>query len=487
MSSRQAHFDWQIVNDGDDEGWKRLVAHHIGDPARRVRGWRDRYLNLTTLFLVGTLLAAMAFFVRLYWLAEQEVAEVETELRHTLDLEQWAQEQETQAFSTRLIDDQAAADWRWRMTSESQKGALPFGPQPEAEEIEVEEVQLRDRLALVKVRITVNYGQLGTRSFRAVRFYRETPDGWVRTEPNAAFMGAPRVMESERFIVHFRSRELNAVLAVLPRLDQVYGTIRTNYGLPDQGEKVAVELALADTPFAPTSRVISGQWVVVASPSLLPAPVDYSEEEILYQSVVTSLVDRVRRESRPFHLQPMDSAIALWQLYAAGGLLGAQRDSLVALTMIPDQTNGKNESPNALARVDHCYLYWLLDRTYSASALDHACLLQPRSGPPSTSLSGNLSGLIDGPDFPPDPTGDLYEAGAFGPRPYSALVWELLVSYGVQTYGPGRLPALSSALRDGKAWVDIVPAVYGVPWEKFQAEWFAWLGDQYGLSIEADL
>lgn len=59
---------------------------------------------------------------------------------------------------------------------------------------------------------------------------------------------------------------------------------------------------------------------------------------------------------------------------------------------------------------------------------------------------------------------------------------ETVVEYAVATYGRATLPRLLTALGEQASWRTLLPAVFGVSTEKFEAGWQAYLTARYGDS-----
>ncbi|MBI3959492.1 MAG: hypothetical protein HY328_11855 [Chloroflexi bacterium] len=57
----------------------------------------------------------------------------------------------------------------------------------------------------------------------------------------------------------------------------------------------------------------------------------------------------------------------------------------------------------------------------------------------------------------------------------------LLFEFAVQRYGRERLPDLLAQMRRPITWQTLIPAVFNVLVEEFEAGWRGWLGEEYGL------
>jgi len=62
------------------------------------------------------------------------------------------------------------------------------------------------------------------------------------------------------------------------------------------------------------------------------------------------------------------------------------------------------------------------------------------------------------------------------------LAFAAFFDYTAQRYGTGRLPLLLAELRQPVTWENLIPAVYDVSAEAFEAGWRAWTGEAYGVN-----
>ena len=59
-----------------------------------------------------------------------------------------------------------------------------------------------------------------------------------------------------------------------------------------------------------------------------------------------------------------------------------------------------------------------------------------------------------------------------------------LIEYAVVTYGRERLPALVAGLGQYDTWDMLLPAIYGVSRDEFEAGWQAYLAAHYGVAVD---
>jgi hypothetical protein len=59
-----------------------------------------------------------------------------------------------------------------------------------------------------------------------------------------------------------------------------------------------------------------------------------------------------------------------------------------------------------------------------------------------------------------------------------------VVEYAAAAYGPERIPLFVASLNRHASWETLVPAVFGVSLEEFEAGWQAYLAEHYGISAQ---
>lgn len=74
-----------------------------------------------------------------------------------------------------------------------------------------------------------------------------------------------------------------------------------------------------------------------------------------------------------------------------------------------------------------------------------------------------------------------YRSDLPGATEREGAVSAALIGYATQRYGTGRLPLLLSGLQQPVTWEALIPALFDVSVEEFEAGWQAWLAESYGL------
>lgn len=74
-----------------------------------------------------------------------------------------------------------------------------------------------------------------------------------------------------------------------------------------------------------------------------------------------------------------------------------------------------------------------------------------------------------------------YRSASSGQTERDARVFASLIEYATQKYGAGRLPLLLSELQQPVTWERLIPAVFDVSAAEFEAGWWVWLEEEYGM------
>lgn len=63
----------------------------------------------------------------------------------------------------------------------------------------------------------------------------------------------------------------------------------------------------------------------------------------------------------------------------------------------------------------------------------------------------------------------------------TGLAFGVLIENATARYGEGRLPLFLAALAQRVTWNDLIPGIFDLSVEEFEAGWRVWLGEEYGL------
>jgi hypothetical protein len=419
MGQGQADFSWQVVEKEDE--WEALHRSHTPEDSATagpsgVLGRRLLGLAMAVLLLVA---GAGAY---LHHQGRQGLARVQVELQHTVDREEGVQIHHPVAPNAVL-----PGDARPGHPQEVGVAAPADSTHPTAATAEIQDMELHGDLALVVVVSAEPDKPWLPLPYRQTRTFREGPAGWVPTASRPDLWGPPRTLETEHFRFAFRRRDTAAVVEIAGEVGALYTGLRRDVGLgpPEDGDVLTVEIVPEFVPIPnAVYRFPASQRLVLPSPELLPVPAEQTAAEVLRQMVVGELAGRVLGEM--WGRAPVPDR---WRLLIDGVLLW--------------------HSGDAVAPFDR-YAY------------EREQALQARlvAGPPL-----RLDELL----YPPgSPMSEIIPA-------HLPMAARTLIEYVVDGYGRERLPALVEGLRHYDTWEALVPAVFGVSVNEFEAGWHAYL------------
>jgi hypothetical protein len=353
-------------------------------------------------------------------------------------------------------------------------------------------IAIRDNWALVTVVIQSAPALPG---HRQTRFYQRMPTGWIRTDPDAALWGPEQSLETPSLRYRFRARDAPVVIAVAPQMETLYTTLQQTLGLPPNSgtEKLMIEVSVTQLPKEQLPWPIVPTRILVSSPAVYLAPVELSDEELLSQAIVLSIVNHLFAQVRdhfaiPLSWEPMVNGISLWQLWQLDQPLAAWREEVVRWIYhdIPAGAAQGVVLPERYEELCAAHQLWMLSPVRIGIPL--ICIegewddwyLAPWSAyAPLTHLN-----QLTVPGSPADLT---FQPGsvARNTQPDQSVALATLIEYAVATYGHDRLPALLAGLGQFNSWETLIPAVYGVSAAEFEAGWQAYLVTHYGALIPA--
>jgi hypothetical protein len=359
-------------------------------------------------------------------------------------------------------------------------------------------IHLQDDLASAKF---VTTARDGTPAYRQTRFYRQTAEGWQRTEPDAGLWGAPRRLESSYFIFHFRQNDAEVVAAVAPQIDALYSELQRNFGLtpdiclrpPLRCGRVNEKLAIEVTVERVTGAVFILRWprepLVVPSPALYLAPVELSDAAILAQAIALPLIEymgerAIEVHTIPFEWRPLLDGLHLWQLWDLEMPLAHWRHDIVRWLYIdvPATDHGRQSVPMPDTYKELCAMHslWMLAPTlvrlpFECTAWEPATWSQRRwvANLPETRLDQLSMPRIGSYEF--------YDEKNFFYRSSEAVKLAVLVEYAVAAYGYEQLPVLLAGLAQHDTWDTLLSAVYGVSPSEFEEDWRAYMAKEYDM------
>lgn len=277
--------NWQVLLDENEWNTDEAVTLPEAQSAPATPGLRSGY----GVWIAGTFLALLAAVagLRLWTQAQAGLAAVETGLGHSLAAEQRAAAESNEVLADALLDPEADLSWRiWLLGQQRQPGE-------QALVAEIVDFALAGDRAMAQVRLTdPESGAV----YRENRFYRETPQGWLRSQPAPKLWGESRSLESEYFVFDYLRLDSPAVVEAAPLLDRAYAHLHREWGqaLPvgvSPEEKVAIRVVMrggSNTPW-----YTAGEPLTLNSPQLMRLPEGMSEGQALAEAVTFAL----RREA----------------------------------------------------------------------------------------------------------------------------------------------------------------------------------------------
>jgi hypothetical protein len=434
---------WQVLLDDDD--WNSdKAAFPPFDPSAQRDQPRGRTGRAPILLIVICALVTVLTALYLWQQAQAGIAQIETELHETVELEAWM-------------------------------------AQSRAITAEVERVDLRTGQAMALVRVVDPQQPL---PYREVRFYQETNGGWQRSAPDASFWGSQQRLESDFFTFDFRQRDGLTVAKAAVELDTLYRQMHELLGLPipvnaGAGEKMHVTLAVEELPPGSFGD-FDGTSLTITSPLLRPLPEHMSETDSLVESVALPL----RRHLTAAAVGPLSvyssptpelvAGLRQWLTWETDGLLAEYRIELVRW-LYANAPDGPRRVPDSYSEICQTLDFWeisfMMNSLFSCSGL--LPILPPHNFTPPTRL-WHLP--LAEPMEMTQSFGQSYE-----PRLGRSLAIATVLEYAVKTYGPATIPLILQTVPARSSWDQTAPDLFGVSAEAFEAGWHAYLVDEYGL------
>jgi hypothetical protein len=493
MRKQASSLEWSIVeNDGD---WARISAPPLPD----VTPVTIRRLRLKRYFWgVVALLLLLASAGGWRWHTERATfpppaASVTVTTQPALG----AIASGRDAVVVSLPSNQWEVAW-WRQFGQAYSGRSPAlqPDEPDAYmDVTLQMVEFAHDRAVARVIMATSGGP----AYRQTRFYRHTSAGWLRTARDATLWGSARSLETPFLVYHFRQNDAPAVNAILAQIDALYNTMRRNVGLPltPGAEKLIIEVSVTQSPgnarYQPHNdeRSMMAYRLVVASPALYLAPVELTDADLLAQSIALPLFDLVLAQASDHHAtgaswQPMVNGLRLWQVWDLDLPLAVWREKVVKWVYVegpavrPEQPFVLPDSYPALCAA---HKLWLPSPTQlnlpflcgrAEPEWEALSLPRWRLRDPLTRLDQFIAPLRpeDNEEWPGSSHRVLH--------PGQTVAFATLIEYAVAAYGRERLPALVAGLGRYNTWDTLLPAVFGVSPDEFEAGWQDYLAAHYG-------
>jgi hypothetical protein len=338
-------------------------------------------------------------------------------------------------------------------------------------------------------------------ALRQTRVYRQSGSDWVRITPAAAYWGAPLQWEAEHLVFHYYADDILAVAPVAAQLDARYAELhRLFLGEPPR-RPLTVVVDPAQAPGKLATRASSAEPLVLASPGVYLAPETISDTGLLAQLVVLALIDDLKAQvlgryddagDSEVYVQKLRVAqlldgIRLWQVWQGDLPLAAWREPVVqwvfsdARPWLPEPSE---VTPSF--RSGFCAMHRLWMTTPLLLRLPLTC----RDGwDTQRDLAWRLA--YEPPlrltHFPlvtlPMLMQDMQMGQSVWGHPAAAVALATVMDYAAATYGPERIPVLIAEASQYEYWATLIPAVFGVSANEFEAGWRAYLATSYDVDV----
>ena len=340
-------------------------------------------------------------------------------------------------LSESLVSPNAATGWRTRASFADSRLRALVGDTSDAPRVELSDLELKDKLALVKVTVALPGGPTLLPGYTELRFYERDDDGvWKRTSPDPAFWGEERRLSSDHFNVTYRMRDHSVVRAFVPRLEAYYAEVTRDLKLDPNGFG-PFDITVVPSLEGWNWRINDDNRLTVASPLLQPLPLGSQPEDRLMQSVAgplaTYLVDRALAQVPPLE----DDHRADW------------------------------------SRVTPALAQWLAAMAAPPSAIQ----AQMEADFRRDLASGRRVALSSQAFF----SGDRGQATLA----YNRMAALSLADYVTATYSRDRLGDIIQALPRAASWDDLTRTAFGVDAATFEQGWRDYLAAHFGTPPQA--
>lgn len=434
MLRKSIDFDWQIV---DETSWAFDASP---EPPN---GHQDHFseAKLTTLLLRGLVLMVVVLAITgSITRSPEQLAKgrAHEAVAFALAKEASLQQQhipqappDRQRYAL-LLDQNIPNQWRlaWQKTWETRL------EHPETEALRLVDVATADELMIATVVIDNPAPEWGeSRLYREKRYYRLHDQNWLRTIPSAQQRGELQITETRHFRLEYYGIDADVAQAVSQQLDSIYAKLYRRLAMPTPTHQGKQTIALVPA--------IIRNWhsyrdrIEFTSPALAAIPVTQSDEQYVLEIVVNRLTHQAVQEAMA---RTRTGTEYRWNLM----LWGIRSWLLEDLT--GEQSPWSAEAATALRatlarnpRVD----LTLLNRWYSTDQ------------PSEEEIMARY------------------------------LLAESMITYAMETYGTDRLPTLLQDFSYYSQWHHLIPQVFDVSMEEFEAGWRAYVRERYGENRDA--
>lgn len=425
MTQQRVVFEW-VLEENRGDFWRigesdaTANALGLGSAEQRIVNRVLRGLALLMVVITAASGAGMS-------IGERERREAQKGITFTLSLENEAWERRDRGLYESLLDPYLSDEWTeaWR---DYWRAGAEVEPDFKATVLHVRQADDYMQATVITEQPAFEWWQ--SNPYREERFYRRVDQRWLRTVPPAVYWGESRELHTEHLHFVYYERDAEAVELAAPKLEKAYVGMYRTLGLPDAPAQKQV-ISVAPQPVGRWSSTVP--QLQVTSPLLAQIPADQSDADYLAYDIMGWFTYRAIRDAAP------NSGVRYlyrWPILV-WGLRGWLRDDLL------EQSSPWREQAG---EVLHDAAPKFLPIT-----LAHITDLRTDTRPTREEVILRY------------------------------LAAESFMKFIVDRYGREELPDLLVALVRYGSWNDIIPTVYGLSIEEFEAAWNTHLRKEYEL------
>jgi hypothetical protein len=376
---------------------------------------------------------------------------------------------------------------------------MQAGEQGQWSRVVVQPLDLTGEVAVIQMTLEpVDAGP----AYRQTRVYRRTGSDWVRMDPAAAYWGAPLQWETEQLVFVYNAYDAQAVAEVAAELDARYAELHQLFlGQPPTQPLMVV----VDPAHEPGQNAKLASWddaLVVASPAVYLTPEGISDAELLAQSLLLALLDELADQVlRPYageaavsdsgrwlRVRKLLEGVRLWQVWQGNLPLAAWRKPVVQWVF--SDARPWLPAPSEVVpsfRTELCAMHRLWMSTPFALNIPLSC---------HDALDTQVSSLVWRLAYEPPLRlahfplvsqemlmQDFQESHSWWDHPAATVALATVMEYVAATYGPERIGVLVAEAGHHEKWATLIPAVFGVSADEFEADWQTYLTEQYAITL----